>query len=153
MQKRPIIQSANEPYVICMEWLRSVGSIKSSVSFAEYRLLYRALLQKRPIILSILLPKPPHLCNEPSTVYFVSPQLFATSFPISVAANEHYILFMCSHTSPVYLLCVAVCCSVLQCVAVVYLLCVAVCCGVLRCVAVCCSVLQWYISFASIFAT
>ena len=37
-----------------MGWLRSVGSIKSWVSFAEYRLFYRALLQKRPIILSIL---------------------------------------------------------------------------------------------------
>ena len=32
--------------------------------------------------------------------------------------------------------CVAVCCSVLQCAA-----CVAVCCSVLQCVAVCCSVL------------
>ena len=40
-----------------MGWLRSVGSIKWQVSFAEYRLLYRALLQKRPIILSILLTK------------------------------------------------------------------------------------------------
>jgi len=38
-----------------MGWLRSVGSIKSSVSFAEYRLFYRALLHKRPLILSILL--------------------------------------------------------------------------------------------------
>ena len=35
--------------------LRSVGSIKSYVSLAEYRLFYRALLQKRPIVLSILL--------------------------------------------------------------------------------------------------
>jgi len=34
----------------CMGWLRSVGSIKLSVSFAEYRLFYGALLQKRPII-------------------------------------------------------------------------------------------------------
>ena len=34
---------------------------------------------------------------------------------------------------------VAVCCSVLQCVAVC---CVAVCCSVLQCVAMCCSVLQ-----------
>ena len=41
----------------CMGWLRSVGSIKLQVSFAEYRLFYRALLQKRPIILSILLTK------------------------------------------------------------------------------------------------
>jgi len=31
-----------------MGCLRSVGSIKSYVSFAEYRLFYRALLQKRP---------------------------------------------------------------------------------------------------------
>jgi len=34
-----------------MGWLRSVGSIKLYVSFAEYRLFYRALLQKRPVIL------------------------------------------------------------------------------------------------------
>ena len=32
-----------------MGWLRLVGSIKLQVSFAEYSLLYRALLQKRPI--------------------------------------------------------------------------------------------------------
>jgi len=38
-----------------MGWLRLVGSIKLQVSFAEYPLFYRALLQKRPIILSILL--------------------------------------------------------------------------------------------------
>jgi len=46
-------------YMVChllvMGWLRSVGSMKLHVSFAEYRLFYRALLQKRPIILSILL--------------------------------------------------------------------------------------------------
>ena len=38
-----------------MGWLRSVGSIKLYVSFAEYWLLNRALLQKRPVVLSILL--------------------------------------------------------------------------------------------------
>jgi len=45
--------------------------------------------------------------------------------------------------------CVAVCCSVLQCVAKYradfggcVLQCVAVCCSVLQCVAVCCSVSQ-----------
>jgi len=36
--------------VICMGWLRSVGSIKSQVFFAKYRLFYRSLLQKRPMI-------------------------------------------------------------------------------------------------------
>ena len=47
-----------------MGWLRSVGSMKIiglvcswklQVPFAEYRLFYRALLQKRPVILWILL--------------------------------------------------------------------------------------------------
>ena len=40
--------------------------------------------------------------------------------------------------------CVAVCCSVLQCVAVCssVMQCVAVCCSVMQCVAVCCSELQ-----------
>ena len=31
-------------------WLRLVGSIELYVSYAEYSLFYRALLQKRPII-------------------------------------------------------------------------------------------------------
>jgi len=35
---------------IPMGWLRLVGSLKSWVSFAEYRLFCRALLQKRPVI-------------------------------------------------------------------------------------------------------
>jgi len=34
--------------------LRLVGSLKLQVSFAEYRLFYRALLQKRPVILRSL---------------------------------------------------------------------------------------------------
>ena len=38
-----------------MGWLRLVGSLKKQVSFAKYRLFYRALLQKRPIILRSLL--------------------------------------------------------------------------------------------------
>ena len=33
-----------------MCWLRLIGSLKSQVSFAEYRLFHTALLQKRPII-------------------------------------------------------------------------------------------------------
>jgi hypothetical protein len=38
-----------------MGWLRLVGSLKLQVSFAEYNLFYRALLQKRPIISRSLL--------------------------------------------------------------------------------------------------
>jgi len=48
---------------VTMGWLRSVGSMKLQVSFAEYRLFYRALLQKRPIILSILLTKATPWCH------------------------------------------------------------------------------------------
>jgi len=36
-------------------WLQLVGSLKLWVSFTEYSLFYRALLQKRPIILRSLL--------------------------------------------------------------------------------------------------
>ena len=38
------------PWRLHVGWLRSVGSIKIQVSIAEYRLFYRSLLQKRPII-------------------------------------------------------------------------------------------------------
>ena len=41
--------------LIRMGWLRWVGSLKLQVSFAEYRLFYRALSQKRPMILRSLL--------------------------------------------------------------------------------------------------
>ena len=52
-----------------MGWLRSVASIKLHVSFAEYRLLYRSLLQKRPIILSILLTKATPQCHTRCIIY------------------------------------------------------------------------------------
>ena len=45
-QSHPIFLS----HAKLMGWLRVVGSLKLQVSFAEYRLFYRALLQKRPII-------------------------------------------------------------------------------------------------------
>jgi len=45
-----------------MGWLRLVGSIKLQVSFAKYHLFYRALLQKRPIILrSLLIAATPYI--------------------------------------------------------------------------------------------
>jgi len=75
---------------LLMGWLRGVGDFKLYVFFAEYRLFYRALLQKRPIILRRLL-----IVATPC----VSHAMHAT------------------HCNSV-LQCVAVCCSVLQCVAV-----------------------------------
>jgi len=41
--------------MVAMGWLRLVGFLKSQVSFAEYRLFHRALLQKRPMILRSIL--------------------------------------------------------------------------------------------------
>jgi len=61
--------------------------------------------------------------------------------------------------------CVAVCCSVLQCVAVEYVvasdiyefvqhMCAELCCIAIQCVAVCCSVLQlrmlWHLIYTSL---
>ena len=48
--------SSIRPSSTCtMGWLRLVGSLQLYDSFAEYRLFYRALLQKRPMILRSLL--------------------------------------------------------------------------------------------------
>ena len=47
--------SNNDENVMRMGWLRVVGSLKLQLSFAEYSLFYKALLQKRPIILRSLL--------------------------------------------------------------------------------------------------
>jgi len=121
--------------VLTMGWLRLVGSLKSEVSFAEYRLIYRALLQKRPIILRSLL-------------------IEATPYRATVSDRVLQCVAVCCSV----LQGVAVCCSVLQRVAVwcsvltieqlhqtVFcnaLWCVAVCYSVLQCVAVRCSVLQ-----------
>ena len=41
-------------YWIAMGWLHVVGSLKLQVSFVEYSLFYRALLQKRPVFLHVL---------------------------------------------------------------------------------------------------
>jgi len=54
---RPIPSSISySMFDVCgMGWLRLVGSFKLQVSFAEYRLFCRALLQQRPILLRSLL--------------------------------------------------------------------------------------------------
>jgi len=53
------------PHVLGMGWPRLVGSLKLQVSFAEYSLFYRALLQKRPIILrSLLIVATPYDCTN-----------------------------------------------------------------------------------------
>jgi len=67
-------------------WLRLVGSFKSSVSFVKYSLFYRALLQKRPILLRSLLivatPYPFAGEHYPDKSHFLqkSPTLIRVSF-------------------------------------------------------------------------
>ena len=57
-----------------MGWLRLVGSFQLYVSFAGYRLFYRALLQKRHIILTPLPPPPlPPLGNSADTLPMLPP--------------------------------------------------------------------------------
>jgi len=50
MVATPYLESEQPQVFLSMGWLRLVGSLKLRVSFAEYRLFYRALLQKRPVI-------------------------------------------------------------------------------------------------------
>ena len=50
-----ILNRINLTHQSHMGWLRLVGSLKLHVSFAEYSLFYRSLLQKRPITLRSLL--------------------------------------------------------------------------------------------------
>ena len=53
LQKRRY--SAKDRHKLTIGWLRLVSSFKLQVSFAEYTLFYRALLQKRPVIWRSLL--------------------------------------------------------------------------------------------------
>jgi len=60
-----------------MGWLRLVGSIKICVSFAEYRLFRRSLLQKRPIILrSLLIVAIPYLSRRRSDLKYLDLQIY-----------------------------------------------------------------------------
>ena len=141
----PIISTYNSYGVARISRLLKITGL-----FSRYRLFYRALLQKRPIILSIVLTE--------ATPWSEIWRATCTSDSATVQSDSRvccsgsvlqWVAVCCS-----VLQCVAVCCRVLQCVAECcrvlqsvevccsVLQCVAVCCSVLRCVAVCCSVLQ-----------
>ena len=78
-----------------------------------------------------------------SAIVLISPRLAGLGLSTKVVAVCCSVL-QCVAPRCSVLQCVAVCCSVLQCVAVccTALHCVAVCCSALHCVAVCCSVLH-----------
>ena len=147
----------------------TVSRIDENISFAEYCLFYRALLQKRPILLSILLTKATpytNMCIQIVGLYTRTHIHAHTHTHIhtrtrarthtrthtrthkhthmqadDAACSEHS--YSRHHLGCVSsILHVAVCCTVLQYVAVCcsVLQCVSACCSVLQCVAVCCSV-------------
>jgi len=77
-----------------MGWLRLVGSLNLHVSFAKYRLFYKALLQKRPMILRSLLIV--------ATRYHISRSVFFLCFkirrPRNSCTNIHAYTCACIHT-------------------------------------------------------
>jgi len=83
-----------------MGWLRLVGSLKLQVSFAECSLFYRALSQKRPIILwSQLIVATPYSCDilHSATVILFYNVLklfyFTTCYSYSILHSATVILF------------------------------------------------------------
>ena len=153
-----------------MGWLRLVGSLKLQVSLENIGLFYRALLQKRPIILrSLLIIATPYIlrggqvasnassCKSIFAKEPLSIGLFCGNWPIKtrhLTHLYHIIRIKVSHNrafNPAWqrvavccrvLQCVALCCSVLQHAAAYcnMLTRVAACCSVLQLAAVCCSV-------------
>jgi len=76
-----------------MGWLWLVGSLKLQVSFAEFRLFCRALLQKRPIILRhLLIVATPYQqlgkCNEPAHRWWAGKMLFVGMISKSAPPSE-----------------------------------------------------------------
>ena len=100
-----------------MRWLRSVGSLKLQIAFAEYRLFYRALLHKRPIILRSLL-----IVDTPYVV-------IQSVYSYSKLQYNLFIRIVCCNTICLFTQCVAIqrvySCSVLH-----YNLCILmICCN------------------------
>jgi len=73
--------------------LQLVGSIKLKGSFAEYSLVYRALLQKWPIILSILLT-----VATPYVYYDTTTWLFFVLCKLHAHTGTFHSLYTCTHT-------------------------------------------------------
>jgi len=73
-----------------MGWLRLVGSFKLQVSCAEYRLVYSALLQKRPVILRSLLIV--------ATPYHSRGQQACTTMCDNIYINIHIYTYTYIHT-------------------------------------------------------
>ena len=135
-----------------MGWLRLIGSFKFQVFFAKEPYKRDPILQKGPVILSILQTVATCVvvrCSELQSVEATH------ELPYRSVNMLQCVAVCCSALQSVAVCCsVAVRYSVLQCVTARYsvLQCVAVrcsvlqsltlCCSALQCVAVCCSTLQ-----------
>jgi len=83
--------------VVYMGWLQLVGSFKLSVSFAEYRVFYRAILQKRPVILrSLLIVATPY--HECLPMHIQSEVRAQQSWGQAQRRHTHSLDLMLSHT-------------------------------------------------------
>ena len=103
-----------------MGWLRLIGSNKLQVSFAEYSLFYRALLQKRPLFVSILLTSERDIVH--TYLVFSCEVLFAALMIAYVC--------VCVSVMPGVCVCVCVCLRVFVCVCVCVCVCMRMCaCG------------------------
>jgi len=131
-----------------MGWLHPVGSLKLQVSFAEYRLFYRALLQTRPVILrSVLIVATPYQWCERedrATATHSSTTTHTCTHPIFARTNNHIARqpavvggVAVSLSSLVYD--PSVCDTIRW--HVIWLIYGEQCCSVLQCLAMCCRVL------------
>jgi len=78
-----------------IRWLRLVGSFKLQVSFAEYRLFCRALLQKRPIIMRSLL-----VVATPKNTHDSPHKLLSRQHMDSTYQKWFMYICVCVHTPP-----------------------------------------------------
>jgi len=123
----PTYRLEASPMRCAMRWLTLGGPLQLYVTFAEYSLFYRALLQKRPVILrSLLVVATPYRLGPWDSNFSSFSVYSCSSAVLSGCRGIYFCLHKCKKnlclfpnvSSPSSVLqCVAVCCSVLQCVA------------------------------------
>jgi len=83
-----------------MGWLRLVGSLKLQVSLVEYRLFYRALLQKRPMISrSLLIEATPYVASSTHSVCVFDTIYIYTYMCVCCMLHLHGFINMRVHTT------------------------------------------------------
>jgi len=93
-------------YTIChvtflWRWLRLVGSLKLPVSFVEYRLLYKALLQKRLVIYrSLLIVATPYASSIMSYIFMYDLSRHIAKHHLARHFPHTYIKHIMSYTPP-----------------------------------------------------